>query len=79
MPLAPPGASKRPIAFERATDLMAMWLARFRDGDPCGDVEPTDNERLMAGHLVGALWANDLLNMAGENWVRIDSEDRHAE
>lgn len=56
------------IAHERATEIMAVWLARFRDEE----AKPTDNDRLMAGHLAGALWANDLLNTAGENWVTVE-------
>jgi hypothetical protein len=43
--------------FEAAADLLAMWLARFRDEDS----EPNDNDRLTAGHLAGALAANNLL------------------
>jgi len=67
-------ADRKPIVFERATDLMAMWLARFRVGDPCADETPTDNERLTAGHLAGALWGNDLLNTDGEKLVTVSSE-----
>lgn len=44
-------------SFERATELMAMWLARFRDEA----AEVTDNDRLTAGHLAGVLAANNLL------------------
>lgn len=43
--------------FEQAVDLMAQWLARFRDER----AEVTENDRLLAGHLAGALAANDLL------------------
>lgn len=43
--------------FERATEIMALWLARFRSED----AEVTANDRLTAGHLAGALAANDLL------------------
>lgn len=68
------------IAFERATDLVAHQLANYRDGWDSPHVEPTENERLLAGHIVGNLWANDLLNTAGEEWVRADGiEDRMLE
>lgn len=43
--------------FERVSDILATWLARFRSED----AEPTENDRLKAGHLAGALAANDLL------------------
>ena len=43
--------------FERAAEVMATWLARFREEG----AEPNDNDRLTAGHLAGALWANKLL------------------
>lgn len=43
--------------FEKAADLMARQLALFRDD--CA--EPTENEKLMAGHLAGHLSANGLL------------------
>lgn len=45
--------------FERATDIMARRLALFRTDNP--DAEPTENERLTAGHLAGGLAANSLL------------------
>lgn len=48
-------------SFERATDIMAMWLARFRAGDPGSDEQPNDNDKLEAGLLAGALAANGLL------------------
>lgn len=45
--------------FEAATDRVARQLAFFRtDGF---DKEPTDNERLMAGHLVGGLYAGGFI------------------
>lgn len=44
--------------FERTTDLLAHHLAFFRD-EHTDNV--TENDRLMAGHLAGALWANKLL------------------
>lgn len=43
--------------FERAMQIMAKWLAEFRDEGS----EPTENDRLTAGHLAGALSANKLL------------------
>ena len=46
-----------PSVFERATEIMAQWLARFRDDDAA----ITENDLLTAGHLAGALAANDLL------------------
>ena len=73
MPIVESGATKPPISFERAADLMAMWLARFRD-ESVEPPEPTENERLMASHLAGALWANDLLNTAGETWITVEAE-----
>lgn len=42
--------------FDRAMDILARRLALFRDSD-----EPTENEKLMAGHLAGALAAADML------------------
>jgi len=57
-----------PIAFERAADLVANELARYRVGYDVDLVEPRDNERLLAGHIAGRLWANHLLNTAGEKW-----------
>ena len=62
---------REPIAFYRARDIVADRLAFFREEDS----EPTANDKLLAGHLVGALWANDLLNTAGEKWVTISSID----
>lgn len=43
--------------FERAMEIMAHWLAEFREEGS----EPTENDKLTAGHLTGALMANDLL------------------
>ncbi|MGY3592511.1 hypothetical protein ACVIGB_000542 [Bradyrhizobium sp. USDA 4341] len=43
--------------FERATEIMTQWLACFRDEAAA----PTENDRLTAGHLAGALSANNLL------------------
>lgn len=60
------------IAFERAAELVAGQLAFFREE---GSV-PTENERLMAGHIVGNLWANDLLNTGDEKWIPVEREPR---
>ena len=58
------------IAFERATDLVARQLASFRLGLDCNDPFAfTENEHLMAGHIVGNLWANGLLNIGDEKWI----------
>lgn len=59
------------IAFERATEIVARSLAFFRDESR---PEPTDNEKILAGHLVGALWANDLLNTGDEKWTPVKTE-----
>lgn len=62
------------IAFERATEIVAQRLASFRLG--LDHIEPfayTEDERLRAGHIVGALWAQDLLNTAGETWTPVDT------
>jgi hypothetical protein len=62
------------IAFERATEIVARQLASFRLGLDCGDpFSYTAHEFLCAGHIVGALWAQDLLNTEGEEWVQVDS------
>lgn len=58
------------IAFERATDLLASRLAFYREEGS----EPTENDRLLAGHLVGSLWANGLLNVGDEKWVALESD-----
>ena len=65
------------IAFERATELAADELARCRSGYDVSEVDLTENERLLAGHIVGRLWAADLLNTAGENWVTVESETQN--
>lgn len=75
MPIAPSGVTERPIAFERATDLAARQLARARSGFEDLDAEPTENDRLLAGHIVGNLWANDLLNTGDEEWVPVNRHD----
>lgn len=74
MPTVESGVTKRPIAFERATDLAARQLALCRTGWDDLDAVPTENERLLAGHIVGNLWANDLLNTAGEVWTPVETE-----
>jgi len=62
-------------AFERATELVARKLASFRLGLDCDDpFAYTENERLMAGHIVGNLWSNDLLNTGNEKWTPVESE-----
>lgn len=74
MPTVASGVTERPMAFERATDLAARQLAQCRAGWDGPDAEPTENERLLAGHIVGNLWANDLLNTGDEKWVSVESE-----
>ena len=66
-------AKDKPIAFDRATALAARQLARARTGFEDLDAEPTENDRLLAGHIVGSLWANDLLNTGDEKWVSVSS------
>ena len=62
------------IAFERATELAARQLASFRLGLDCDDPYAyTENEKLMAGHIVGNLAANNLLNESGEKWKTIET------
>lgn len=61
--------------FEEATNLAARQLARYRTGWDDLDAEPTENERLLAGHVVGNLMANHLINMRDEKWVSISSEN----
>lgn len=70
-------------AFERAAEVMAKWMPRLLRDE---EAEPTENDRLIAGHLAGALWANDLLNLSGECWETLESlvdritpENRHPE
>lgn len=55
-------------AFERATEIVARRLAFFREEGS----ELTENDKLLAGHLVGALWANNLLNTGDEKWVLVE-------
>lgn len=47
--------------FEGATELVARQLAFFREDD----AEPTENEKLMAGHIVGNLVANGYTQLPG--------------
>jgi hypothetical protein len=62
-----------PIAFERATEIVARQLASFRLGLDCDDpFAYTEHEQLCAGHIVGALWAQHLLNTDGEKWVTVE-------
>lgn len=63
-----------PIAFERATEVVAKQLASFRLGLDCS--EPfayNEHELLCAGHIVGALWAQELLNTGDEKWVEVEN------
>lgn len=47
--------------FERAANVMAIWIMRFRlDDDQWGEA-PSENDKLTAGHLAGALSAQGLL------------------
>ena len=66
-------AEANPTAFERATDLAASQLAFFMRGNGDERLEPTENERLLAAHIVGNLWANNLLNTEGEQWATVES------
>ena len=56
--------------FERATEVMAIWLARFRDDS----ADPNENDRLIAGHLAGALAANNLLvrELPARTWTEVE-------
>ena len=68
-------AEEKTTAFERATELVARRLASFRLGLDCDDPYAyTENEQLMAGHIVGSLWANDLLNIGDKRWVSVENE-----
>ena len=63
------------IAFERATEAVAQQLASFRLGLDCADpFAYTEHEALCAGHIVGALWAQGLLNTGDEKWVPVEAE-----
>lgn len=69
------GAPK-PKAMERATELVARQLASFRLGLDADDPHAyNDNEKLMAGHIVGNLLANDLINEMPGEWVRVEGDD----
>lgn len=48
--------------FESAAALVSNRLAFFRTDD--FDAEPTENEKLLAGHLVGGLYANGFITKA---------------
>lgn len=72
-----PGVREQAIAFERATELAARQLASFRLGLDCDDpFAYTDNEKLIASHIVGNLWANGLLNDSGERWEPVNRRDQ---
>ncbi len=59
---------------ERAGLLVARQLASFRLGLDADDpFAYTENEKLMAGHIVGNLMANDLINMGAGVWTTIES------
>jgi hypothetical protein len=63
------------IAFERATEIVAKQLASFRLGLDCDDpFAYTDHEQLCAGHIVGALWAQGLLDTGDEKWIPVETE-----
>lgn len=63
------------IAFERATEIVARQLASFRLGlDAADPYAFNEYEELCAGHIVGALWGQDLLNTADEEWVTVEQE-----
>jgi hypothetical protein len=34
----------------------------------------TDHEQLCAGHIVGALWAQGLLDTGDEKWIPVETE-----
>lgn len=64
---------EKPIAFERAAEIVAKRLASFRLGLDADDPYAyTENEKLMAGHIVGSLWGQNLLNTKGENWRSVE-------
>lgn len=61
-------------AFERATEIVARQLASFRLGDVSNPYAYNDYEFLCASHIVGALWAQDMLNTGDEVWTIIEGE-----
>lgn len=66
-------SAPKEIAFVRAAEIVAEQLASFRLGLDADDPYAyTENEKLMAGLIVGSLWAQDLLNTQGETWVRVE-------
>jgi hypothetical protein len=68
------------IAFERATEIVARQLASFRLGLDCEDpFAYTEHEKLCAGHIVGALWAQELLNVGNEKWITVESIGQESE
>ena len=65
----------KPNAWDRATELAARQLASFRLGLDAEDPYAyTENEKLMAGHIVGNLTANGLLNEMPGEWVRVEGD-----
>lgn len=61
-------------AFERATEIVARQLASFRLGDCENPFAYSKHEQLCAGHIVGALWGQDLLNTGNEKWIPVETE-----
>lgn len=62
-------------AFERATEIVARQLASFRLGMDCENPYAyDDHEALCAGHIVGALWAQEMLNTGDETWTVVEGE-----
>lgn len=67
--------SAKPKAMERSIELVARQLASFRLGLDCDDPHAyNDNEKLMAGHIVGNLLANGLINEMPGEWVRVEGD-----
>jgi hypothetical protein len=63
------------IAFERAVEVVAKQLASFRIGLDCSDPHAyNEHEALCAGHIVGALWAQGLLDTGDEEWIPVEVE-----
>lgn len=62
-------------AFERAAEIVARQLASFRLGLDCENPYAyDDHEALCAGHIVGALWAQEMLNTGDEVWTVVEGE-----
>lgn len=65
----------KPIAFERASLVVAQSLASFRLGLDADDpFAYTKDELLKAGLIVSRLWAEKLLDVGDEVWVTVESE-----